>query len=76
MRNFDPFLEDIYDNNNIDYELVLDENLKNVQDVLPLLLDRFESQKDKFEEYLPTTTDLGLLRIDFQDTKLNLKPNP
>ncbi len=76
MKNFHPFLEQIHDNNNINYSIIMHENLRNPTEVVPLLLKRFNKQIGDFEDQLPEQQDLGLLRIDFTPIKQMLKPNP
>ena len=65
-----------YDNLNINYDIVMDERLKNPQEVIPELLKLINKQIDDFDNYLPESKDLGLLRIDFSKIKQKLKPNP
>ena len=74
--NFKPYLQIYYDNLHINYDIILDEKLKNPQEVLPELLKRLNRQIEDFENYLPQEKDLGLLRIDFKKVKQQLKPNP
>jgi len=76
IANFKPYLQMYYDNINLNYDIILHENLKNPQEVLPELLKRLNKQIDDFDNYLPETKDLGLLRIDFLKVKQKLKPNP
>ena len=69
MKNFQPFLDKVYDNDNIDFDIIFHEHLKDPNNILPLVLQRFNTQIDEFEEYLPEHKDLGLLRIDFTPIK-------
>lgn len=41
MRNFHKYLEKVYDNDNINYELIINEKLKNPAEFIALLLKRF-----------------------------------
>lgn len=61
MKNFNKYLEKVYDNENINYELLIHEKLKNASEVISLILKRFHFQKEEFEEYLPERKDIGLL---------------
>ena len=74
--NFKPYLQIYYDNLHINYDVILNEKLKNPQEVLPELLKMLNKEIDDFENYLPQEKDLGLLRINFKKVKLQLKPNP
>ena len=76
MKNFHRYLEKVYDNENIDFKLVLDEKLKDPAMFINLLLKRFKSQMDEFDNYLPETKDLGMLWVDFFGIKQKLKPSP
>ena len=74
--NFQPYLQKYYDNMNINFDIILDENLKNPQEVLPELLKMVNQQTEDFDNYLPETKDLGLLKINFHKIKMRLKPSP
>ena len=76
IKQFKPYLQMYYDNLNINYDIVMDERLKNPQEVIPELLKLINKQIDDFDNYLPESKDLGLLRIDFSKIKQKLKPNP
>lgn len=65
-----------YDNLHINYDVVMDERLKNPQEVIPELLKLINKQIDDFDNYLPESKDLGFIRIDFSKIKQKLKPNP
>lgn len=41
MKNFHKYLEKVYDNDNINYELIINEKLKNPAEFISLLLKRF-----------------------------------
>lgn len=41
MKNFHKYLEKVYDNDNINYELIIHEKLKNPAEFISLLLKRF-----------------------------------
>lgn len=41
MRNFHKYLEKVYDNDNINYDLCINEKLKNPAEFIALLLKRF-----------------------------------
>lgn len=43
MKNFHPYLEKVYDNENIDFELVMNEKLKDPSLFVTLLLKRFKT---------------------------------
>ena len=76
MINFHVYLEKIWDNNNIDFTIPLNEKFKNPVEFLPLLLHRFKDQEDEFEDMLPSDKELGLLMVNFYTVKSNMIPNP
>jgi hypothetical protein len=76
MRNFHKFLEKVYENENIDFNLLLNEKIKDPALFIPLLFKRFKGQIDDFDNYLPESKDLGMLRVDFFSIKQKLKPSP
>src|SRR5690606_29373111 len=76
ISNFQPFLQKYHDNLNINFEVILHENLKNPQEVIPELLRMLNKQIEDFDNFLPDNKDLGLLKIDFHKVKQKLKPNP
>lgn len=76
ITNFKPYLQIYYDNMHINYDIILHEKLKNPQEVIPELLKRLNQQIDDFDNYLPESKDLGLLRIDFKKCKQKIKPSP
>lgn len=76
IENFQPYLQKYHDNLNIRFDIVLNENLKNPQEVIPELLKMLNYQIDDFDNYLPEVKDLGLLKVDFHKVKQKLKPNP
>ena len=76
MKNFQPFLQKYHDNLNINFDIVLDKDLKNPQEVLFELLKMLKTQAEDFDNYLPEIKDLGLLKIDLHKVKSELKPNP
>ena len=76
ITNFKPYLQMYYDNQHINYDIVMNEKLKNPQEVIPELLKLLNKQIDDFDNYLPELKDLGLLRIDFNKVKQKIKPNP
>ena len=76
LENFQPFLQKYYDNKNINFEIILHENLNNPTEVLPELLKMLNNQADDFDNYLPEGKDLGLLKVNFHKVKNALKPNP
>ena len=76
LENYGPYLQKYYDNKNINFDMVLHENLKNPQEVLPELLKMLNKQADDFDNYLPEGKDLGLLKVSFHKVKNELKPNP
>lgn len=41
MKNFNKYLEKVYDNENINYELLIHEKLKNASESISLILKRF-----------------------------------
>lgn len=50
--------------------------MKNPNDLLPILLQRFVNQKDEFANFMPQTKDLGLLRVKFNELISALSPQP
>ena len=76
ITNFKPYLQMYYDNQHINYDKVMNEKLKNPQEVIQELLKLLNKQIDDFENYLPESKDLVLLRIDFNKVKQKIKPNP
>jgi len=76
MKNFHMFLEKVYDNESINFAIIINEKLKDPQTFIHLLMKRFTHQMTEFDDFLPDTKDLGMLRIDFSNIKKALKPNP
>jgi hypothetical protein len=76
IENFQPYLQKYYDNMHINFDIILNENLKNPQEILPELLKKLTREVDDFDNYLPETKDLGILKINFHRIKQKLKPNP
>lgn len=59
-----------------DFAIVAHERLKNPTDVLPILLERLRDQNDEFADYIPVEKDLGLLRVNFENVRKVLTPEP
>ena len=76
LENFQPYLQKYYDNKNLNFDIILHENLKNPHEVLPELLKMLNKQSDDFDNYLPESKDLGLLKVSFHKVKGEIKPNP
>jgi len=76
MKNFHKYLEKVHDNENINFDMIVDEKLKNSAECVTLILKWFHHQIEEFEEYLPAKKDLGMLWVDFGSIKTALKPKP
>ena len=52
------------------------ERLKNPTEVLPVLLERLKDQSEEFADDIPVDKDLGLLRVNFENVRKVLTPEP
>ncbi len=59
-----------------DFKILKNEKLKNPIDFITLLLERFIDQKKIFNEAIPQQKDLGLLKLNFEQLKVALTPQP
>ena len=48
----------------IDFTILDNENLKNPSEVIEALLYRFKTQKNKFEDLLPESKDVGMIKVN------------
>jgi hypothetical protein len=55
---------------------VAHERLKNPTEVLPVLLERLKDQGEDFANSIPVDKDLGLLRVNFDNVRKVLTPQP
>jgi hypothetical protein len=77
FERLEPILQDYWTNKQLgDFKILTDEGLKNPNELLPILLQRFVNQKDEFANFMPQTKDLGLLRVKFNELISALSPQP
>ena len=58
------------------FEILRSERLHNPLESIQLLLHRFASQRQMFDECLPDMKDLGMLRVDTSAIKAKMTPHP
>jgi hypothetical protein len=76
-QQLEPFLQALWENKQLgEFEIITHENLKNPTEVIPLLLQRFEEQKENFENLIPQSRELGMIRINLLEIKSHLNPSP
>lgn len=72
LVQFNPLLLAAWENDRIPFQNIKDPKLKSPADVIPLFLDRFFSQKNTYENFIPEEKDLGLIMLNFDDVKAKL----
>ena len=50
--------------------------LKNPSEVIEALLYRFKSQKNRYEDLLPESKDIGMIKVSTEEIQKMLKPIP
>jgi len=76
FERFAPYLHQFWENKRCgDFAIVEDERLRNPTEMIDLLLRRFETQKEEFED-IKSNLEVGMLIIHFKDIKSELVPNP
>lgn len=77
FQKLEQLLQEYWVNEQLgDFSIVKHERLKNPTEVLPILLERFTDQKDEFADFIPGHKDLGLLRVNFEQVRQVLTPQP
>ena len=75
LEGMQRFLSIYWNNNRIDFSLLINEKLKQPTDMLIFTTKLFKLQKEKFEE-IPSTAFRGLLKLDNTKTRETLIPSP
>ena len=73
---YNEFLIEHWQNLEIDFDILENEKLKNPGEVIEALLYRFKSQKNKYEDFLPDSKDVGMIKVNTQKIKEVLMPVP
>lgn len=73
---YNEFLIEYWQNKAIDFNILEDENLKNPSEVIEALLHRFKTQKSKYEDLLPESKDVGMIKVNTLSIREKLMPVP
>lgn len=73
---YNDFLTEHWQNLEIDFRILENEYLKNPGEVIEALLHRFKTQKNKYEDLLPESKDVGMIKVNTQQIKDKLMPVP
>lgn len=77
LEGYNDFLLKFWQNKMCkDFAILKDDNLENPNEVIGALIQRFQSQKKYFENYLPEQRDVGMIRIDTIAIRQKLLPSP
>ena len=68
-----PYISTYWNNNRIEFDLLLNERLKSSTDMLIFMTRMFKMQKDQFET-IPTMVFKGLLKLDNDECRHHLIP--
>lgn len=63
---YNDFLTEHWQNLEIDFKILENERLKNPGEVIEALLYRFKNQKNKYEDLLPESKDVGMIKVNTQ----------
>lgn len=73
---FQVILEIYWRNMQVDFNILVDEKLRNPVESLSNTIKLLNYYTQFFNSQLPSCTDLGLLQIDSKDTRSKLQPTP
>jgi len=73
---YNVFLTEYWQNNNIDFKILENEQLKNPSEVIEALLYRFKTQKSRYEDLLPEHKDIGMIKVNTLEIREALSPKP
>lgn len=73
---YNDFLIEYWQNKAIDFVILEDERLKNPSEVIEALLHRFKTQKARYEDLLPESKDVGMIKVNTQSIREKLMPVP
>jgi hypothetical protein len=76
FETYRSYLHAYWENEQIDFRLLESDRLRNPVESIHALIDRFQRQKAEFEEVLPDSKDIGMIRIDCLSVKNLLLPSP
>lgn len=65
-----------WQNNQIDFNILRDTNLKNPGEAIEALLERFRRQKVEYDELLPESKDVGMIKVNTIAIREKLVPTP
>ena len=73
---YNDFLTEYWQNKAIDFSILENEQLKNPSEVIEALLHRFKSQKFQYEDLLPESKDIGMIKVNTLSIREKLLPVP
>jgi hypothetical protein len=76
FESYRPYLLAYWENEQINFNLLSDERLINPVESVHALVDRFIRQKHEFEELLPDSREVGMIRVECDQIKKLLVPAP
>lgn len=60
---YNEFLIEYWQNKHIDFGILEDEMLKNPSEVIEALLYRFKTQKQRYDDLLPESKEVGMIKV-------------
>lgn len=76
FEQFEPILVNYWENMRTNYKIFNEENLQNPAEVLKAMIYRFKYQRDFFDAVLPTSREIGMVKIDLRKIKQKMVPQP
>ena len=73
---YDSFLTEYWQNKAIDFSILENEMLANPGEVIDALLHRFKSQRNRYEDLLPESKDVGMIKVNTLSIRDRLMPVP
>ena len=65
-----------WQNKHINFNILDEEKLKNPSEVIEALLYRFKTQKNRYEDLLPDSKDIGMIKVNTLAIRDQLMPLP
>ena len=75
-ERFREILEMYWMNKRVDLNIIVHERLRNPTDCLQFAIDLFLYQDETFSRGIPTSTNLGLIKLESKKARLTLIPSP
>lgn len=73
---YNEFLTEYWQNKALDFGILRDERLKSPGEVIAALLHRFTTQRDKYDDLLPESKDVGMIKVNTLAIREKLLPVP